>query len=377
MLVLLYVFVGVVCIQLYFYLAFFSRFSFGKHHETNNRFPSVSVVICAKNEAENLRRFLPKVINQKYPKFQVVLINDASYDDTLEVMEDLQSKHPNLIKIVNVKNNEAFWANKKYALTLGIKAAKYEYLIFTDADCEPASDRWLQHITSQFTSSKRIVLGYGPYFKVKHSFLNKLIRFETLMTAIQYFSYAKAGMPYMGVGRNLAYTKNDFFKVNGFIKHMHVRSGDDDLFINQVAQAENTAICIHPESFTFSTPKQTWKTWFDQKRRHISTAQHYKPLHKVLLALYYSCNLLFWLLMIILLISQFEWKIVLGIIAIKFILQWVIVGFGAKKLHERDLLWLLPFYELLLICFQLTIFISNRISKPAPWKQAKPSLTAT
>ncbi len=377
LLALLYVFVCVVSILLYFYFFFFARFSLGKEHEPQNSAPAVSILICAKNEAENLKKFLPKVFQQEYPTFQVVLINDASYDDSLEVMESFQKLYPDTTKIVNVKNVEAFWANKKYALTLGIKAAKYKYLLFTDADCEPASERWLQDMVAHFTTKKRIVLGYGPYVKVKGSFLNKLIRFETLMTAIQYFSYAKAGMPYMGVGRNLAYTKSEFFKVNGFIKHMQVRSGDDDLFINQVATTENTAICTRPESFTYSEPKRTWRSWRDQKRRHISTAKHYRPLHKFLLALYYCCNFLFWALMALLLATQFQWKTVTGIILIKFITQWVIVGLGAKKLQEKDLLWLLPIYEIVLIYFQLTIFISNRISKPAPWKPASQNLRAT
>src|SRR5690554_6616559 len=256
--ILLYIFVAVVGIQVLYFIFFFGKFAFLKHNKKTPINIPVSVIICAKNEAENLKVFLPSIINQDYPNFQIVLINDASYDETFEVMEEFAELHTN-IKLVNVANNEAFWANKKYALTLGIKAAKHNHLLFTDADCKPVSPHWISEMAYHFSERKSIVLGYGSYAKVKNSFLNKLIRFETFLTAIQYFSFAKLGIPYMGVGRNLAYTKDEFFNTNGFMSHMYIRSGDDDLFINQVATSQNTEICFSEESFTESTPKKTFK----------------------------------------------------------------------------------------------------------------------
>jgi hypothetical protein len=211
-------------------------------------------------------------------------------------------------------------------------------------------------------------LGYGSYSKVKKSFLNKLIRFETLVTAVQYFSFAKAGIPYMGVGRNLAYARKEFFNANGFINHIKVRSGDDDLFINQVATKSNTAICFSVNSFTQSLPKTTFSSWIKQKRRHISTAKFYKLSHKILLALLYISQLLFWVLAPILLITLFKWQIVIGLILIKLILQYTMFGMSAKKLGEQDLIMMLPFLEVFLIITQLTIFINNLISKPNHWK---------
>ena len=229
--------------------------------------------------------------------------NDSSKDDTIDIIHHF-SKLQNNIKIVDVKSNEAFWGNKKYALTLGIKAAKNDFLLFTDADCKPVSKYWIKEMSANFSNSKSIVLGYGAYSKIKNSILNKLVRFETLLTAVNYFSFAKSGLPYMGVGRNLAYTKKEFFDANGFINHIKVRSGDDDLFINQIATKNNTTICFSKDSFTESTPKTTFKAWFKQKRRHISTAKHYKIKHKALLILLYISNLLFWLFALILFASS-------------------------------------------------------------------------
>lgn len=365
-----YFFSGVVGIQVIYYLFFLKLLPSGKDKRrqigVSPNLP-VSVIVCAKNEAENLKSFLPSILNQDYPKFQIILINDASRDDTLEIMEAFQEQFSN-IKIVNVRNNETFWANKKYALTLGIKAAEYEHLLFTDADCKPVSNHWISEMSKQFSESKSIVLGYGSYAKIKKSFLNKLIRFETLLTAVQYFSYASWGNPYMGVGRNLAYTKTEFFKANGFINHIKVRSGDDDLFINEVANGKNTTICSSEESFTVSQPKTSFKAWIHQKRRHISTAKLYKSKHKLLLGIFYSTQLLFWTLPIVLLIFLFQWPWVVGLISFRFLIQWIALGKASKKLMEKDLVPIIPILECFLIFFQLIIFITNLISPPKHWK---------
>jgi len=362
-----YAFIVVVFIQVIYYLFFLGRFSFFKQKKNTTKNIPVSVIICAKNEAENLKMFLPSIINQDYSTFEIVLINDASQDETLQIMETFSSQHSN-IKIVDVKNNEAFWGNKKYALTLGIKASKYNNLLFTDADCKPVSKHWISEMCSHFNNKKTIVLGYGAYSKIKNSLLNKIIRFETLITAIQYFSFAKIGMPYMGVGRNLAYTKTDFFNTNGFINHIKIRSGDDDLFINEAANNNNTEICFSTNSFTKSNPETTFKTWFKQKRRHVSTAKYYKQKHKVSLALIYILNLLFWVLATLLLIFQYNWQFVILLLLIRLITQSIVIGFSAKKLDEKDLIFFLPFLEIFLIISQLTIFINNLISKPNHWK---------
>jgi hypothetical protein len=269
---------------------------------------------------------------------------------------------------VKVQNNEAFWGNKKYALTLGIKASKKDYLLFTDADCYPSSKDWITTMSSQFTMHKTIVLGYGAYEKVANSFLNKIIRFETMLTAVQYFSWAKIGHPYMGIGRNLAYKKEEFYNVKGFINHMKIRSGDDDLFINQIAKAKNTAICYSPESFTYSQPKTTFKAWFTQKRRHVSTANFYKTFDKIQLGLFYVSQLLFLLLAVVLLAFQYQWIIVLSLVGFRYLFTWITLGFSSGKLKEKDVMYWFPIIEIVLIFTQLNVFITNIFSKPVYWK---------
>jgi glycosyltransferase involved in cell wall biosynthesis len=350
------------------YQAFvYSRFSFSKPTKEVQKNIPISVIVCAKNELENLKKYLPLLVNQDYPNFELVLIDDASSDDSLDLLEEYEKEYP-FIKLVKVENNEAFWGNKKYALTLGIKASKYEYLLFTDADCYPTNNQWIKEMSSHFSAKKTIVLGYGAYEKIKGSFFNKLIRFETAVTAMQYFSWAKAGQPYMGVGRNLAYKKSEFFNANGFINHMKIRSGDDDLFINEVAKSTNTAICFNKESFTFSKPKTTYKNWLNQKRRHVSTAKHYQFFDKFQLSLIFTSQIFFIALGVILLSFQYNWIIVASILGFRYVFNWIIYGFSASKLNEKDTIVWYPIFEIMLIVIQLKVAFTNLFFKPVHWK---------
>ena len=367
LILILYFFIVIVAIQLTYYLGIFGKFAFAKAQKITPKRIPISVIVCAKNEEENVAKFIPLLAEQNYPDFEIVLIDDASSDTTLDIFEAFEKQYSN-IRLVKVENNEAFWGNKKYALTLGIKAAKKEYLLFTDADCYPTSKEWINAMSSQFTMQKTIVLGYGGYEKIPNSLLNKIIRFETLLTAIQYFSWAKIGNPYMGVGRNLAYKKDEFFNVNGFINHIQVRSGDDDLFINEAATSKNTTIAYNPESFTYSKPKTTFKDWLIQKRRHIATANHYKKIDQLQLGVFYCSQLLFIILPIILLSFQFQWILVLSLLFVRYLCAWLVVGFSAGKLKEKDLKFWFPVVEILLIFTQINIFISNIFSKPVNWK---------
>ena len=363
--VLFYIFITVIIIQLCYFLLF-SKFSFSKLQRIASTTIPISVIICAKNEAENISRNLESVLTQNHTNFEVIVVNDASTDDTLAKLNTFKKNYPNL-KVVDIKPTSTYRGNKKNAATKGIETAVNEYLLFTDADCKPASKNWITEITSQFTEDKTIVLGYGGYQKTNNSLLNKLIRYETLLTAVQYFSYAKSGIPYMGVGRNLAYTKAIFTKTNGFTDHTHIQSGDDDLLINQIATIKNAAICFSTDSFTISEPERTFSAWFKQKRRHLTTANHYKPIHQVLLGLFYLSQFLCWLLAIILLVLSFKWQLVIILLTIRLITQYITLGNSAKKLCEKDLIIFFPILDLLLVLSQFGISISNLISKPTSW----------
>ncbi len=360
-----YIFVGVFCLQLCYWLFLFGKFAFLQPTHIENQDRPISVIIAAKNEAENLKKFLPKILNQNYSKFEVIVIDDASADKTQEVLDHFKSNFNNL-KSIGLEATTSYQGNKKNAITQGIAIAQYEYLLFTDADCFPNSEQWISEMTKNFDENKEVVLGYGAYLQLP-TFINKLIRYETLLSALQYFSHALIGLPYMGVGRNLAYKKSLFKATEGFKSHEAIASGDDDLLIRDIANAENTAICVSDRSIALSQPKESYIKWLRQKRRHITTANHYKIIHKFTLGLFYISQFLFWTSAIVLLTFSLNWQFVLAFIIIRFTIQYIIVSRAATKLNERGLIVLAPLLDLFLVMCQLLLFIVNLFDKPKRW----------
>ena len=365
--ILFILFIVVIGIQLFYYGIIFGRFAFAKKASNLPKKIPISVIVCAKNQEENVTKFIPLLAEQNYGDYEIILIDDASSDSTLDLFEAFEKQYTN-IRLVKVANNEAFWGNRKFSLTLGIKAAKNPYLLFTDADCYPVSKDWITNMSSQFTMQKTIVLGYGAYEKIGGSFLNKIIRFENLVNTVQYFSWTKSGKPYKGVGRNFGYKKEEFFNVNGFIDHMKIRAGDDDLFINQVANSRNTTICFDPNSFTYCQPKKSFKEWMELKRINHATTTFYKPFDKIQLLVFFISQLLFLILPIILLLFQFQWIAVISLIGFRYLFAWIVLGFSAGKLKEKDVMYWFPIVEIILIFTQLNLFTSNIYSKPVYWK---------
>ncbi len=325
----------------------------------------VSVIICARNEDDNLTEFLPKVLSQDYPNFEVVVVNDCSWDNTENVIDEFAKIFPNLKK-ANIKEDAYYKHGKKFAMLVGIKAAAHNRLVFTDADCYPNSEQWLRQMVNGFTQNKEIVLGYGAYEK-KGSFLNRLIRFDTFTIAVQYLSAAIKGKAYMGVGRNLAYTKELFFKEKGFSKHYHIQSGDDDLFVNNAANANNVNISLSAESITYSKPKLSFKDWRIQKARHLTTAPLYNSESMLKLMFNYASLYLFYLSLLLLLMSPKTLLLLPILFILKGISQIIVLNKAAQKLNEKDLLWAGVILEPVLLIIYPIFHMTKLFYKPNKW----------
>ncbi len=364
--VLFYSFCAVTLLQLVYFWGIFARFAFYRKQLKQSELLPVSVVICAKNEYHNLKSNLPAILHQDYPDFEVVVVNDASDDETIFLLQDLEREYKKL-KVVNITQDLNFFKGKKFPLSLGIKSAKNELLLLTDADCIPSGPNWIREMAGNYDNKTEIVLGYGPYEK-KNNLLNMIIRYETIMTAIQYFSFALLGMPYMGVGRNLSYRKSLFINHKGFISHYTIKSGDDDLFINKASTSKNTRIEIHPDSFMVSAAKNIFRDWWYQKRRHLSTGRYYKAKHRIMLGLYSMSLFLLYLFFAVLLFFRFQVFIVLGIFALRLISQLVVFKKSMQRLHEKKLLLISPLFELFLLGFFPLVVLANLVIKENKWK---------
>jgi len=357
----------VTLVQLFYYSWFFVRLAFFKQapRDKSQQHP-VRVIICARDEAGKLAKNLPGSLVQKYPStHEVIVVNHNSQDDTRYLLDEFRKTFKGL-HIVNLEYEAKGIQGKKYPLSMGIKEAKYEIVLLTDADCVPASEHWIQKMQDGYQNGIQVVLGYSPYRKMP-GFLNKLIRFETFHTALQYLSYALAGTPYMGVGRNLSYKKELFFQTKGFSSINQVPGGDDDLFINKVANGQNTHIVIDPDTFTVSEPKTNFSDWILQKTRHYTTGKYYKPKHKFLLGLYSFSYFLFYPLFFLTMFT-FNWRLTLGVFGCRFLLQAIVYFKSMKKLGEMDLFiwwWLLDMWMFL----YYLIFVQALWKRPRPnWK---------
>ncbi len=263
----------------------------------------LSILVCARNELDNLRELLPLLLQQDYPAaLEIVLIDDRSRDDTYLYAQQLAQYYPpERFRLVTVAHTPASFAPKKYALTLGIKAARHEHLLFTDADCRPASPQWAARMQAGFGAGggggagAALVLG-ASFPAPNPGFLNRLVRYETLVTAAQYLGFAQQGRPYMGVGRNLAYTRAAFRATKGFASHIRRLSGDDDLLVQDaVSQGLQAVVVADPPAQTITQAPATWAAWWRQKRRHLSAGTRYRPADRARIGIFLLANGLFYL----------------------------------------------------------------------------------
>jgi len=353
--------------QLY-YLFYYHRrlYTYQSNDKIGKKAVPISVIISARNEAKNLAENLPAILEQNYRDFEVIVVNDCSLDDSEEVLKELCSKYPHL-KVVVVTEHDRFKTGKKFALTMGIKAAKNEYLLFTDADCHPASSNWIGLMAANFKRGTEIVLGYSPY-KSRGGFLNAFIRFETIRTAINYLSAALAGNPYMGIGRNLAYTKTLFFKNKGFASHMHVMSGDDDLFVNENADSGNTVIEIHPDSFTYSATKGSFASLYRQKRRHMGVGKLYQNKHRRMLSFDALSGFFFYALFVLCLIFTKYSLLALGLLLVRTVSQLILYYKIFRKLDGKNLIWYLPLFDLVYYVYLNIFGLIGTFIKTTKWK---------
>ena len=355
------IYLGAFTIQLIYFLVFFIRLILKQKPVAIEKFKPVSIIIAARNEDHNLLEFLPKIFEQDYPEFEVIVINDRSWDKSIDILQAFAIKHNNL-HIVEVPDLEKDGFAKKFALTLGIKAAKHELMLFIDADCYPNSKNWVKEMASRHTGSTNLILGASPYAREK-GVLNKIIRFDAGQIAIQYLSLAKSGIPYMGVGRNLSYTQELYDSVRGFKSHYYIPSGDDDLFVNEVGTKKNTAVVFSKEAITISIPKKNFTDWWYQKKRHLTTGKHYKTYHKILLTLYPASLVIMYILLPLLLVMHNWWYIALGIVGFRVLLQMIIFSRPFRIMGSRDLILLAPFFEVVMLIINLILLVSNKKKK--------------
>jgi len=336
-----------------------------------------SIIVAARNEAVALRRLLPAILAQEWAAYEIVLALDRCTDDSLAVAQAFQANYPERVRIVEIDALPDGWTGKKNALNRAIAAASHAWLVFTDADCL-VPPTWLPEVAAAIADSDRVgdspadgtelVLGLGMYTRYA-GLLNALVRFETVWAALQYVAFARLGLPYMGVGRNLAYTRTLYARAGGFGAHRGRLSGDDDLLVNHAATASNTVVMLAPASVTYSEPKRTWREWLHQKRRHLSASTAYSLRTKIALAVFHGlfmaslggifCTIAIFPVTFLPMVALYTCRTVIS---------GILFGTVARKVREKELTLLFPLLELLFFCYTISIVPLGLTAKPTAWK---------
>lgn len=345
-------------IQLIYHWCVFSKLAFYKKKDktkSDDQLEPVSVVVCARDAYEYLQDLIPVLLTQDYPDYEIVIVNDCSEDETEEWLKDIERREPK-IKPVQLRQHLNFFNGKKFPLSMGIKSAKNDLIVLTDVNCLPTNSQWLRSVVHSYGNNTEVVIGYSPYFNKKGVF-NQIMRFDAVQYAMQYLSAALNKHPYMGIGTNLSYRKELFYRYKGFTSHYTTSVGDDDLFISQVAKGKNTEILIDAENAILTTPPHKFGMWAHIKSSRYSTIPQYDVKAKASSALFTWSHFLFYASFIALMLLKPAFALSIGamyyipILVFFFLLRYgsqMIIYHGAtKRLGEKGLLPGLIVYDLI------------------------------
>ena len=356
---------SVIIVQLIYFVMFL--IAFGRRRATTpGATPPVSVIVCAHDEEHNLKELIPLLLQQDYPEYEVIIVEDRSNDSTYDYLLQATKEHPRL-KMVRVRFLPDHITGKKFALTLGVKAALHDWVLLTDADCRPIGNQWIRSMASTMEPSRQIVLGYSPYSSGP-GYLNGFIRFESLITAVQFMGWALLNKPYMGTGRNLAYRKSLFLDNKGFNEHLSVTGGDDDLFVNQHARSGNTAVSLGAKGLVRSIPKATWRTFLYQKLRHLSVGKRYHILDKARLGLFSMTWILSWALVPFILQPSSFWTFLWVGLVVRELVLIMLVHRASRTLGDAFEAWKTPLLDFNYAIYYLGTGLVALVSKRIRWK---------
>lgn len=321
--------------------------------------PGVSIVICVKNGVDILIQHLPSLCMQDYPTFEIIIVDDHSELQEKQKLEEAILSFPQITLHHAVEET-----GKKAALSLGISKASYDHILVTDADCRPNKSGWIKSMVTH-SVGQDIVLGYSPYQRL-NGLLNKIIRFETVMTGIQYLSWAMLGRPYMGVGRNMMYSRDLFLKINPYKNHWDIPYGDDDLWLQQAVSVAEVKVNLNKASFMMSLPETSWRSWLRQKHRHLSAGHHYDKTSLWLPGGYAFALIVHWLVLPIILIFCPQPQII-GLATFGLFVRWFTYAHWTQRLGDRDTLIWYPLFEVIYATYLAVMGMITLVAKKKKW----------
>lgn len=364
--VMVLLFLSMVAIQFIWTVVLFARLAFHKHKEQKASHPPVSIIITARNEENSLIENLPYILEQKYEKFEVIVVNNQSIDDTSSILKAFDAKYEKL-RVIQLERNTHLAYGKKLSITIAIKGAKYDHILLTNADCRPASRRWITSMTNQFSTKKQIMIGYTKFVK-KKGLLNRIIRLDNTIDSIHSLSFAKARFLYKGTGKNMGYTREIFLKNSGFKEFYALQNGEEDLFLQKIATHKNYALNLSPLSYTIATAETTWKSWMERKSIDCLARSKYSVFKKLLLGIYPLTLVLMFVSFVILMLNSWLSWVIIGAFGLLLLIKWLILGRIYTKLEQRSLIWGILLWDLLFALLSPIIYYTHNQTIDKKWK---------
>lgn len=346
-------------IQLRYYLGRYGRIPVYKQKISNKTTPPVSVIVVVDDSLYYVDEILPRLLSQDYGAYEVVVVDNGSSVEVVEAIQMLAARYSHL-KSTRINPDPKFTHRRKLALTVGIKAAQYPNLIFTETGSYPTSNQWLSFMAKGFTTGE-VVIGYTGIERGK-GLTNRLIRCSRLMVSIRYLSSAIRGRAYKAVNTNMGFTSHLYFGNKGY-NYLRLNTGDDDLFIQKIADKNNTSVILHPKATMRETHYGGLSRWFNERRFYSYTFKYYPFRVKAGIFTELASRTLFFAVAaaILILMIPYAWIGAVVLLVLRYLAVYFTVSRICVRLGEKGLLWAFIIHDFISPVTETLLSLSRRI----------------
>lgn len=333
---------------------FRNKFLKTQDEDKDGQLPPLSLIIPTHDNALELERHLPMLLAQDYPDYQIIIVADKGDSETEDVLKRYGS-NPRIYSTF-IPNSSRYMSRTKLAITLGVKAARNEWILLTDIYGEPVGNDWLKAIGRCCDKSKNLVMTYSNYAKETKPYY----RFEQAMTACRLMRKAATGTAYSTNSPVVGFRKSEFMRTNGYQGNLELIKGEYDFLVNKFARPGDTALAIAPEAkFVMDDPsRKTWRNrhiFYMETRKHLKHGRSYRCLFNWDQIALHSHVLLCIAALAYSIISQ-RWIVtaVAGVVLLlAYLLRFRSGRTTMRLLHESFPAWKIPFYEVSVVWHQM------------------------
>ena len=366
-LVLLTVFGVLFLLRLLHLFLFTGRVLFRKKVDNNEAEKKpLSLILTIRNEEENLKNNLPKILSLENIDFEMVVVDDFSQDNSYLILGLLKDRYKRLT--ISALNQETKFSTK-LALNIAIKATNNKWILTVPVSLAEVAAEWLDYISQATNNEKNVVIGYSTVARSK-GFYNRLTRIENYFSYLKSTGYILNGIPFVYSVENVAFQKEKYFEIGGFGQKVTEHYANLELVINSFIRKKTTAVLFNKESSIRKTEVVKRADYFDLLKKSIRIESHLSSSKRVILFLIEFGKLLFLPIaaFVIVLLPEL-WIILAGLMGFIFTPYLFIIKITQNRLNERKIFIPSLVYDLLMPYYKLFFrWHFNRRSRKNRWK---------